>query len=80
MPPGVPGQFRAVTTASLLSVRMVALEASMANLSPEQLAMAREAWNGSCSELLVTLGHVPDAPAVVLAHCWASCLWPWCGG
>jgi hypothetical protein len=68
---------------------MAALEASMANLSPEQLAAAREAWNGSCSELLVTLGHVPDAAAVVLGELSVARVWwlrgvsrafrGWCG-
>jgi hypothetical protein len=68
---------------------MAALEASMANLSPEQLAAAREARNGSCSALLVTLGHVPDADAAVLGELSVAAVWRlrgvsrafrgWCG-
>jgi hypothetical protein len=68
---------------------MAPLEASMANLSPEQLAAAREARNGSCSELLVTLGHVPDADAAVLGELSVAVVWRlrgvsrafrgWCG-
>ena len=60
----VHGELATTSAARLLSrlaARMVALEASMADLSPEQLAAAREARNGSCSALLVTLGHIPDA-------------------
>ena len=61
----------------------------MANLSPEQLAAAREARNGSCSALLVTLGHVPDADAAVLGELSVATVWRlrgvsrafrgWCG-
>ena len=61
----------------------------MANLSPEQLAAAREAQNGSCSALLVTLGHVPDADAAVLGELSVAAVWRlrgvsrafrgWCG-
>ncbi len=61
----------------------------MADLSPEQLAAAREARNGSCSALLVTLGHVPDAPAAVLGEMSVAAVWRlrrvsrafrgWCG-
>jgi hypothetical protein len=47
----------------------------MADLSPEQLAAAREARNGSCSELLVTLGHVPDADAAVLGDLSVAAVW-----
>jgi hypothetical protein len=55
---------------------MAALEAaSMANLSSEQLAAARETWNGSCSALLVTLGHVPDADAAVLGELPVAAVW-----
>jgi hypothetical protein len=66
-----------------------ALEASMADFSPEQLAAAREARNGSCSELLVTLGHVPDADAAMLGDLSVAAVWRlrgvsrafrgWCG-
>jgi hypothetical protein len=68
---------------------MALLEASMADLSPEQLAAAREARNGSCSTLLVTLGHVPDALAAVLGEMSVAVVWRlrrvsrafrgWCG-
>jgi hypothetical protein len=68
---------------------MAALEASMANLSPEQLAAACEARNGSCSALLVTLGHVSDADAAVLGELSVAAVWRmrgvsrafrgWCG-
>jgi hypothetical protein len=68
---------------------MAALEASMADLSPEQLAAAREARNGSCSELLVILGHVPDAATAVLGELSVAVVWRirgvsrafrgWCG-
>jgi hypothetical protein len=55
---------------------MAALEASMADLSPEQLAAARvDARNGSCSALLVTLGHVPDADAAVLGELSVAAVW-----
>ena len=47
----------------------------MADLSPEQLAAAREARNGSCSALLVTLGHVPDADAAVLGELSVAAVW-----
>jgi hypothetical protein len=58
-------------------------------LGPERLAAAREARNGSCSALLVTLGHVPDAPAAVLGELSVAAVWRlrgvsrafrgWCG-
>jgi hypothetical protein len=61
----------------------------MANLSPEQLAVAREARTGSCSALLVTLGHVPDADAAVMGELSVDAVWRlrvvsrafsvWCG-
>ena len=61
----------------------------MANLSPEQLAAACEARNGSCSALLVTLGHVSDADAAVLGELSVAAVWRmrgvsrvfrgWCG-
>jgi hypothetical protein len=62
----------------------------MPNLSPEQLgAAAREALNGSCSALLVTLGHVPDMDVAVLGELSVAALWRlrgvsrafrgWCG-
>jgi hypothetical protein len=47
----------------------------MANLSPEQLAAAHEARNGSCCALLVTLGHVPDADAAVLGELSVAAVW-----
>jgi hypothetical protein len=63
---------------------MAALEASI-----EQLAAAREARNGSCSALLVTLGHIPDADAAVLSQLSVAAVWRlrgvsrafrgWCG-
>jgi hypothetical protein len=37
---------------------------------------AREAWNDSCSALLVAFGHVTDVDVVVMG----SYLWLWCGG
>jgi hypothetical protein len=68
---------------------MAALEASMANLSPDQLAAAREARNDSCSAVLDTLGHVPDADAAVLRELSVAAVWRlrgvsrafrgWCG-
>ena len=54
---------------------MAALEANMADLSPEQLAAAREARNGSCSALLVTIGHVPDADAAVVGKLSVTAVW-----
>jgi hypothetical protein len=61
----------------------------MADLSPEQLAAVREARNGSCSALLVTLGHGPDADAAMLGDLSVAAVWRlrgvsrafrgWCG-
>jgi hypothetical protein len=79
----------ATSAAAVPSIRMAPLEASNADLSPEQLAAAREARNGSCSELLGTLGHVPDADAAVLGEMSVAAVWRlrrvsrafrgWCG-
>jgi hypothetical protein len=60
----------------------------MANLSPKQLAAAR-ALNGSCSKLLMMLGHFPDVDAAVLGELSVATVWRlrgvsrafrgWCG-
>ena len=82
---------RTRSAATVQFVRMAALKARVhgrVDLNPEQLAAARDARNGSCSALLVTLGR-SDADAAVLGELSVAAVWRlrgvsrafrgWCG-